>query len=210
MQHFPLRARSAKHAMTTRILASASALALLGGCAGGYYHANPQGKEVSYKQPMLTDAERQGGTYVLLEKSVADGKYKVVDIAKQKQKIANSRQERVVFNSDLSAYAVDFDSHRWETYADSANYGTQTDIMRCGANPGGDKTSSYSPCSSDFRETFVPMGIIKAYTAGSMSYEAKKRWEDPRFNDRVVAGNPWYALQQSGAIEKLGIKRVNK
>lgn len=205
MAHQPFHA-----GRVARLLACSTALALLGGCAGGYYHANPAGQEVSYKAPMLTQSEREGGVYVLLEKSIADGKYKVLDIAKQKQKIANSRQERVVFTGDLRAYALDFDSHRWETNVDGANYGQQTDIMHCGAAAGGDKTVSYNPCSTDFRETFVPFGVTKAYTAGQMSYEEKRRFEDPRFNDRVVARNPWGALQESGAIAKLGIKRVDR
>ena len=41
-----------------------------------------------------------------------------------------------------------------------------------------------------------------------MPFEARKLWDDPSWNTKVVAVNPWRALSESGAIQKLGIKRV--
>lgn len=197
----------------TRILphlALSLATLTLAGCVGGYYHATPSGQKVSLKKPMLTQSERQGGTYVLLEKSIADGKYQLVDISRERQKIANLRQERVVFSGDLQKYAIDFEKYRWETFVDAGNYDEKTDIMRCDASMSRDKLASYNPCSSEFQQTFVPFGVTKAYVAGRMSKAAKDAWEDRRQNNSIQAGDPWGALSDSGALAKLGIKRVDK
>lgn len=182
----------------------------LAGCAGGFHHVTPAGQQVDFKKPMLTQSERQGGLYILLEKSIADGKYKLLDVSPSKQKIANSRQERVVFTSDLQKYAVDFDDYEWETYVDRGNYDQKSEIMRCTPAVSRDKTVSYNPCSSDFKDIFVPFGITKAYAAGHLAQSVKQTWEDPRQNNRVTFVNPWSALSDSGAVAKLGIKRVEK
>ena len=50
--------------------------------------------------------------------------------------------------------------------------------------------------------------VNRAYDAGRMPFEARKLWDDPSWNTKVVAVNPWRALSESGAIQKLGIKRV--
>lgn len=183
---------------------------VLTGCAAGFHHVNPSGQKVSFKEPMLTRSERQGGVYVLLEKSIADGKYKLLGTSAEKQKITNSRQERVVFTADLQKYSLDFDDYHWETYADSGNYGQKTEIMRCTPSVSTEKTVSYNPCSTALKEVFVPFGITKAYAAGKLHPSIKKAWEDPGQNNRVIANNPWGALSESGAIAKLGIQRIEQ
>lgn len=159
---------------------------------------------------MLTQAERNDGVYVLVEKSLADGKYQLVSISNTRPAIANARQERVIFSKDLQKFAADFTTYQWEIYADPGNYGQKTEVMRCTPDVSRDKLIAYGPCSSELAETFVPMGVTKEYVAGKITKAAKDSWEDPRRNNRVAPINPWFVLSQSQAIEKLGIKKVEK
>lgn len=191
-------------------LAVLPAVLALSGCLGGSQYLNQNGEKFDFKRPMLTTMQAKGGTYVVVEKSIADGKYQLISISKEKTKLANARQERIVVSGDMKWYAVDFDDYQWETYTDGGNYNQKSDITRCGAGSIRDKLVSYNPCSTEFRDTFVPFSVTKAYTAGSMSYETKKRWEDQRFNSMTEPTDPWVALTQSGALAKLGIVLVKK
>lgn len=192
------------------LLAVVPAVLTLSGCLGGSQYLNQNGEKFDFKPPMLTTMQTKGGTYVLVEKSIADGKYQLVSLTKEKPKLTNTRQERIVVSADMKWYAVDFDAYQWETYVDTGNYNQKTDITHCGSNAIFDKMTSYNPCSTEFRDTFVPFSVTKAYTAGSMSYETKKRWESPRFNSMVAPVDPWAALYQSGALAKLGIVLTKK
>lgn len=194
--------------MVIRILSLSSVSLLLSGCLASFHHAAPNGKEVDFKKPMLTKSEIKGGTYILVEKSISDGKYKTVSIGKERPKIQNERQERIVFSEDLTKYAVDFEDYSWEEYVDRGNYNQATYVARCTTPQS--KTRSYSPCSTEFKYTFVPMSVTKAYVAGHMSTNQKKAWEDPNRNPLVAPLNPWKAIHESGAVYEIGIVKVEK
>lgn len=184
-----------------------SAALVLAGCATGFHHIAPNNEKVTFSDPVL-----EGGgnnlTYVLLEKSLTKNEYRLVEISKVKPQISNRQQERIVFNDNLTRYAVDFDEYEFENFVDHQNYGQKTQIMVCKGKYKSVKTTRYNPCTTDFNEPFVPMSITKAYAAGRMPYEARRLWDNPNFNNKVVVENPWSALKSSGAIEKLGIKKV--
>ena len=181
---------------------------ILAGCAGGFHHVNPNNQKVRFSDPVLAETDTVNLTYVLLEKEPGGNQYRLVSISKVKPKIANVRQERVAFNADLTRFAVDYDEYDWETFVDYQNYSQKTRIMVCQGKYRSIKTQRYNPCTSDFKAPFIPTSVTKAYVAGRMPYEARKLWDNPNWNNKVVTINPWQALSESGAIHKLGIKRV--
>jgi hypothetical protein len=162
---------------------------------------NANGKPIEFISPILGKAHMQDARFVLLEKSIGDGKYKVVSISKTRQPITSARQERVAFNKDLTGFAPDFTDYAFQTYTDTGNYDQQTVIMHCTSVP--PKTVKYGPCNSDFADVFVPFGVTKAYVAGRMSTAAKQSWEDPSRNDMRYTGSPEWALKQAGIFERL-------
>lgn len=193
--------------MFNKILPFATAF-LLAGCAGGFHHVNAQQEKVVFSDPVLDETQSANRTYVLLEKEKGSNQYQLVSISKDKPKIANQRQERIAFNADLTRFAVDYDEYDWDTFVDHHNYGQKTRIMACQGKYKSVKTTRYNPCTSDFSAPFIPTSVTRAYVAGRMPFEARKLWDDPSWNTKVVAVNPWRALSESGAIQKLGIKRV--
>jgi len=185
-----------------------SAAIILAGCASTFHHITPNNEKVSFSDPILEDTGDKNLTYVLIEKAVTSDDYRLVEITKIKPKISNTRQERIAFNSNLTRYAVDFDEYDFDTYVDHQNYGQKTRVMVCQGKFRSVKTARYNPCTSAFSTAFIPTSVTKAYVAGRMPYEARKLWDNPNYNNKVVAVNPWSALASSGAIEKLGIKKV--
>jgi len=183
----------------TTLLVSALVLA---GCATPTPPVlNPSGNPVKFVDPILGKNGMENARYVLLEKNIADGKYKLVSMSKTRQPITNERQERIAFNADLTGYAPDYTDYAFETYADSGNYNQQTVIMRCAGFPL--KTQKYNPCTSAFGELFIPTGITKAYVAGSMSANAMKAWQDPARNRIRYVESPRFALSQAGVFSRL-------
>lgn len=163
---------------------------------------NTKGQPITFVEPILGPTERDKGIYVLLEKNIGDGKYKVVNVSRTRQAIANERQERVAFNSDMTRYAPDFSAADFYTYVDRGNYDQKTVITNCQGRST-KKTVEYSPCSSLFAFVFIPMSVTKAHVAGSMGSSTLKRWEDPRFNLLRQVGSPGGALRQAGVFENL-------
>lgn len=195
------------HVMLKKTLIIAAA-AILAGCAGGFHHIAPNNEKVSFSDPVLEEDGTGSPTYVLLEKALTDDKYRLVEITKTKPSISNRQQERIIFNGNLTRYAVDYDEYEFENFVDHQNYGQKTKIMVCKGKYNSVKTSRYNPCTSDFKTPFIPMSITKAYAAGRMPYEARRLWDNPSYNNKIEVQNPWSALRSSGAVEKLGIKKV--
>lgn len=193
--------------MIKKILLVSAAL-ILSGCATSFHHITPNNEKVSYSDPILEDVGDKNLTYVLIEKAVTSDEYRLVEITKNKPRITNNRQERIAFNSSLTRFAVDFDEYDFDTYVDHQNYGQKTRIMVCQGKYRSVKINRYNPCTSAFSTPFIPTSVTKAYVAGRMPFEARKLWDNPNYNNKVVTVNPWSALASSGAIEKLGIKRV--
>ncbi len=178
-------------------------LSVLGGCAGGFPLLNASGQPVKFVDPVLGKAAMNNVTYVLLEKSIADGKMHLVSISKTRQPIENDRQERIAFNSDLTRFAPDFTSYSFQTYSDAGNYGEKTVVMNCGAGTSNRKTSDYGPCSSDFGKVFVPMGVYKAGAVSNVAAAQVRNWENPELNHLRMVVSPAYALRQAGVFEHM-------
>jgi hypothetical protein len=168
----------------------------------------PSGKPTNFAGPILGKAAMSNARYVLIEKSIADGKYKVVDMGSNRQAITNARQERIAFSSDLTSYAPDFTEYSFQTYTDSGNYNEQTVVMRCDSVP--EKTEKYGPCNSEFAGVFVPMGVTKAFVAGRMTNAAKASWENPKSNLLREVSSPLWALRQAGVLERLNELATSK
>jgi hypothetical protein len=186
---------------TCAIAALASIIALTGCVATTPPLQNASGQQIKFVPPILGKASMGDARYVLIEKSIADGRYKIVSMSKIRQPITNARQERIAFTKDITGFAPDFTDYAFQTYTDSGNYDEQTVIMRCNSVP--PKTEKYSPCNSAFADVFIPMGVTKAYVAGRMSTAAKKSWEDPSSNNMRYTGSPQWALKQAGVFERL-------
>lgn len=155
--------------------------------------------------PILDESMLDQANYVLVQKSVASGDWTLVSISKTRQPITNERQERIVINKSLTAFAPDYTDYSFQTYVDRGNYNFETTIMHCKSTPL--KAKQYGPCNSEFASVFVPMSVTKAYVAGRMGYAAKKEWEDPLTNTRRYVDSPQWVLQVVGAFEKLGIPK---
>ncbi|SMG28249.1 hypothetical protein [Paraburkholderia susongensis] len=183
------------------ITALVSAIALSGCLAMTPPVKNANGQPIKFVSPVLGKNAMKGARYVLIEKNIADGKYRVVSISTSRQEITNDRQERIAFNADLTGFAPDYTEYSFQTYTDRGNYGEQTEIMRCASFP--QKTYAYTPCNSAFADVFVPMGVTKAYIAGQMGYAAKKSWDDPKNNNMRYVSSPQWALAQAGVFERL-------
>lgn len=179
----------------------ASIFALAGCLATTPPIQNPNGQPVRFVSPVLGKSAMANARYVLIEKSIADGKYHVVSMSKSRQPITNARQERIAFTDDLTGFAPDFTDYSFQTYSDPGNYGQETVVMRCASVQ--QKTDNYSPCSSDFAGLFIPMGITKSYVAGQISYESRQAWENPATNKWRYVRSPMGALQQAGVFERL-------
>jgi hypothetical protein len=163
---------------------------------------NLNGQPIKFSEPVLGKQGSQGATFVLLEKNIADGHFTVVSISKTRQAIANDRQERVAFNSELTAFAPDYpDSSVFHTYVDTGNYNATTVIATC--NRILPKTQEYSPCNSTFADVFIPMGIAKAYSGGKMAQGAWKEWQDPTRNRLRYVSSPQFALKQAGVFDHI-------
>lgn len=176
--------------------------ALLTGCiASAPPITNPDGQTIKFADPVLGRNIIGNARFVLIEKDIGTGKFKLVSMSNSRMTITNARQERVAFSNDLTSYAPDYTDARFYTYNDSGNYNQQTVIMDCRSTPS--KTNSYSPCNSEFGKIFIPMGITKAYVAGQMSSNAHKTWEDPAQNIRRYVSSPSWALKQAGVFERL-------
>ena len=186
--------------MKTKVI-SLVLTAMLAGCAVTPPITNPAGKPIKFSQPILEKAQRDTAKFVLLEKSISDGRFAVVSISASRQPITNARQERIAFNADLTAYAPDYFDSSFRTYVDSGNYGAKTVITDCVSAP--PKTQQYSPCNSEFGEVFVPFGVTKAYVAGGKSAESMKEWTDPARNRMRAVQSPQYALMQAGVFQRL-------
>jgi len=163
---------------------------------------NLNGQPIKFSAPILTKSDLPGAKFVLLEKSIANGQYTVVNISATRQPIANPRQERIAFNARLTAFAPDYEDTGFHTFTDSGNYGQQTVVLTCG--PSVPKTRFYSACDSAFADVFIPMGLTKSYAAGRMSTETMKQLEDPARNHTRYVGSPEFALKQAGVFQRLG------
>lgn len=183
------------------MLVSVSAIMLAGCLATTPPVLNEQGQPIKYIEPILGKARMGDARYVLIEKSIESGKYVLVDISKNRLAITNERQERIVFNKDLTAFATDFTDGEFQTYADEGNYGIETVIVRCRSYP--KKIVEYSPCNSSFADVFVPMGVTKAYVAGAISTQMNKEWNNPAINNRRYSRSPLYALKEAGVFSHM-------
>lgn len=162
---------------------------------------NTQGQPITFANPVIGKKEMDDARFVLLEKSIADGQYKVVSISKTRQPITNERQERIVFNKDVTKYSADFSVYSFQTYVDNNNYREETVVMKCMGSTL--KVVEYSPCSSNFRYVFVPTGVEKSYVAGQMSMLQHNRWTSAELNQLRGVRNPYYALKQAGIFERI-------
>jgi len=159
---------------------------------------NLDGQPVTFAEPILGSDERDSGVYVLLEKNLRDGKYAVVNISDQRQAIQNERQERVVFNRELTRYAPDFPAEYFSTYSSDQ----RTVIANC-EDRSTRKKVEYSPCSSEFAKVFIPNSAVTSYVAGRMAYETWLDWKNPRVNVRRMVASPEGALIEAGVFENL-------
>ena len=184
--------------MKMRLSAWATMAMVLGGCATGPKYLNQNNQPMVFTGPVLGKRNMTDARYVLLEKSVVDGKYKLVSMSKLRQPITNERQERIAFNQNLTAFAPDYTDYSFTTYVDRGNYDERTVIMRCGAVP--NKVMQYGPCNSAFARVFVPTGVVKAYVAGDMSSYEKKQWDNGPL--RYVISPAW-ALAQAGVFARM-------
>ncbi|SAK84184.1 hypothetical protein AWB79_05731 [Caballeronia hypogeia] len=186
-----------------RLVSAIAALSSLAACVAPLPPVlNANGKPYRFVKPMLSPADRDNGIYVLIEKNIADGHYRLLNVSPSRQPIQNERQERIVFNRSRTQYAPDFTQRDFHTYTDRAFYNTETVVMNCDQHSRA-KLSQYSPCSSFFGHVFVPTGVAKVYVAGQMSYEAHRRWEDPQTNLLRVVEDPEMALREAGAFEQV-------
>lgn len=187
--------------MKTKVI-SLALCAIVAGCTTVPPITTPAGKPIKFSQPILEKAQRDTAKFVLLEKSIADGRFAVVSISAIRQPISNARQERIAFSADLSSFAPDYNDTPFRTYVDDANYAEKTVITECVS--GSPKTLSYSPCNSEFGAVFVPTGVTKAYVAGARSSDSMKEWNDPARNRMRYVKSPQYALVQAGVFQRLG------
>lgn len=179
----------------------AAVIALAGCLATTPPIQNAYGQPIKFISPILGKSAMANARYVLIEKSIADGKFKVVSMSRTRQPITNARQERIAFTNDLTGFAPDFTDYSFQTYTDGGNYNQETVIMRCNGTPL--KTEKYSPCSSDFSQVFIPAGVTKAYVAGQMHKSVKDSWENPATNSMRYTSSPQWALKQAGVFERL-------
>ena len=162
---------------------------------------NLNGQPIKFVNPVLGKSAMSDARYVLLEKSIGEGKYNVVSISRSRQAIINERQERIVFNKELNGFAPDFTDYSFITYTDQGNYGVNTVVMRCIAVPR--KMDQYGPCNSAFSEVFVPTGIMKDYVAGRISKAQKDQWEKAQSNPLREVSSPEWALKQANVFDRL-------
>ncbi|WP_298412889.1 hypothetical protein [Janthinobacterium sp.] len=187
--------------METKVVLLALSVMVAGCAVTAPPITNLSGKPIKFSQPVLEKVHRETAKFVLLEKSIADGRFAVVSISAVRQPITNARQERIAFNSDLTSFAPDYADSSFRTYVDDGNYGQKTVITDCGlASP---KTQMYSPCDSEFGEVFVPASVTKAYVAGSMNAYSMKAWNDPARNRMRYVVSPQHALVQAGVFQRL-------
>lgn len=176
----------------------------LGGCAGlNSAGVNAAGQPIKFAEPVLGKEEAGNATYVLLEKSIADGKMHLVSISKARPPIENERQERIAFNADLTRFAPDFDAYAFQTYTDYGNYNQKTVVMNCSVNYSPRKVVQYSPCNSVFGRIFVPMGVYKAGAVNDAAAAQVRNWENPDFNRLRFIVSPAGALRQAGVFQHL-------
>ena len=188
--------------MKTKLLLVTAIVIAISGCATSPPVLNPNGKPVKFSGPILGKSAMTDARYVLLEKSIADGRFKIISISKTRQPITNERQERVAFNADLTAYAPDYTDYSFRTHVDSGNYNQETVTMTCAPSTP-PKTEKYSPCNSAFGNLFIPTGVTKAYVAGQLSAAAMKSWEDPAQNRVRYVDSPKFELAQAGVFTQL-------
>lgn len=174
---------------------------LLAGCVQTTPLLNPSGNTISHAPPVLSNKDQDGAYYAIIEKSIADGKYRLHSLSKEKTPLQNERQERIAFNKSLTKFATDFNKYEFKTYSDVGNYGEETQFMLCRSKP--DKLIEYSPCSSAFGSIFIPTGITKQYAAGRLPYDIWKQWNNPRENLMREALSPENGLVEAGVFEKL-------
>ena len=179
----------------------AVALALLGCATPQQPLINPNGQPMKFVNPVLGKGAMSDARYVLLEKSISDGKYKVVSISKARPIITNERQERIAFNKELTGFAPDFTDYSFTTYTDQGNYGVNTVVMRCTAIPR--KMDQYGPCNSTFSGVFVPTGVMKDYVAGRISQAQKDQWEKAKNNPLREVSSPEWALKQANVFDRM-------
>ena len=191
--------------MKNYVIMALISVGILTGCAvPPPTHLNSNGQTITFANPVLdrTDVERGNFTYVLVEKSIADGKIHLVSISKSRPTIENPMQERIVFNSDLTKFAPDFNDAVFTTYIDTANYNQQTVVMNCTGYPQ-NKTIDYTPCSSEFALVFVPMGVYKAGAVNNAAAAQVKLWENPNMNLYRLVVSPEYALRTAGIFDHI-------
>jgi hypothetical protein len=188
-----------------RIVFVAACAAIVSGCAAPTPKTvTSAGKGVFFESPILSKDELNNATFVLLEKSIADGKYRLVSVSKQRQPVTNTRQERIAFSGDASHYAPDYEDRNFQTYTDQMNYGQQTVIYVCDdahralANQ---ELATYTVCNSSFAKLFMPMGIEKNYAMGHLNAGTYHSYEDPRVNLMRIVVSPRAALEQAGVMQ---------
>jgi len=186
---------------TTFSISALTAVLLLSGCQTTPPILNGSGQAVKFVAPILGKTSMGNARYVLIEKSIADGKYLLVNMSMTRQPITNERQERIAFTHDLTGYAPDYTDYSFQTHTDSGNYDQKTVVMRCNSVPS--KTSQYNPCNSAFGQVFMPMGATKAFVAGHMSNDSYNSWQDPARNSLRSVRSPEGALMQAGVFARL-------
>jgi hypothetical protein len=188
--------------MKTKYVLGLCSLLALAGCAGTQQLIqNPAGEVVKFSPPILGKVEIENAKFVLIEKSIEDGKYRVISMSAVRQPILNDRQERIAFNAAVTRFAPDFINTAFRTYTDQGNYGEETVVTACREFPL--KIQNYSPCNSQFGSVFIPTGITKAYVAGGVSSAVMREWKEPALNHLRYVRSPEYALVQAGVFSRL-------
>lgn len=183
----------------------ALAAALLAGCASTPQYHTPEGQQVEFVASLLQENEKIGGTYVLIEHEGA-GKFRLISISKTRPRLENKRQERIVFSSDLSRYAIDFTSAQFKTYKEKrggityrANCGARSNSLR--------KPSSISPCETYFSDVHISTEQYNAYSSGEMQHEAYESLKDRSRNAWRVIVDPAETLDILGVFSQLGLRK---
>lgn len=178
---------------------------ILVGCTSTPQYHTQDGQKVEFAASLLQESEKIGGTYVLIEHE-GEGKFRLISISKTRPRLENKRQERIVFSSDLSRYAIDFTSAQFKPY--KGKRGGITYRANCGARSNTlKKPSSLSPCETYFSDVHISTEQYNAYSAGHISHEAYDSLKDPSRNAWRVIVDPAATLDTLGVFNQLGLRK---
>ncbi|MDF1693085.1 MAG: hypothetical protein P1U47_11965 [Zhongshania sp.] len=191
--------------MKLRLIIAIATATILAGCASTPQYHTPDGQKVQFVASLLKEEEKVGGTYVLIELEGA-GTFKLVSISQERPRLENKKQERIVFSSDLSRYAIDFTSAQFKPH--KGQRGGITYRANCGARSNSlQKPSSLSPCETYFSDVHISTEQYNAYSAGHMSHQVYESLKDPESNAWRVIVDPASTLETLGAFNQLGLRK---